>query len=669
MEGDVTTFYNQFSGHYADNVQSIIGKTWKTDSGIPIRLFYLSREKNGEWIPPTGKNWDNRLFGEDHLEQRYKDGKGGIVYKPGTQMGIIASCGNITTFLGIFEVSPASSDKCVIYERKRTECEIGKYALFKSTWLFTFDKICDKQVTKDIRGKIKIVNAKYKGEDLTFTKDGKEYKKCNSASTLIAGLANAFFENAKTEEPDEHFVNAFQCNPGRTTKTAKIKIGTRDITVNSGADLDLLIKDIATLFNNFENESSKELELEYSYCIKHDDELETMQQRKQYFENLIGGENIRLTMGNAALFRETVQAPKPVDPPYPRNCIWAGAPGTGKSYKANKDANVLLLHGETEMTDVELRQCEKLPDNHAKKKAARMERVTFHPEYSYFDFVGSYKPVMRNVPAIYVEGGISKTAKTEQGEKAKERKIEYAFVPGPFTRILVKALKDKEHPHLLLIEEINRARVAAVFGDVFQLLDRTKGGESEYSICLSEDLREYLKEQDMPLNELKLPSNLYIWATMNSADQGVYPLDTAFKRRWSMEYLDINTGEKDDDWNTIRKKINELLLKKGNVNEDKLMGYYFLKPEERANAHLEDSLKGKVLMYLFDDAAKPCRKYVFKEIKGSRTYSSLRGEMSLRKPNLGIFEGDPFWPVQPPQNGQVNGQAGVEEAGPGGNLQ
>lgn len=304
-----------------------------------------------------------------------------------------------------------------------------------------------------------------------------------------------------------------------------------------------------------------------------------------------------------------------------RNRIIFGAPGTGKSHTANLDANALLLGARNENSP--------LTDDDKKTKAGHMERVTFHPEYSYYDFVGSYKPVMKNVKV--------------EGKDATERKIEYDFVPGPFTRILVKALKDKEHPYLLLIEEINRARVAAVFGDIFQLLDRTEEGESEYSICLSEDLKEHFGKQGLQLNELKLPPNLYIWATMNSADQGVYPLDTAFKRRWSMEYLDIDSGKKDNDWDQIRTGINKLLIEKGHVNEDKLMGYYFLKAEEMADAHLEDSLKGKVLMYLFDDAAKPCRKDIFKGINKARIYSDLRAKLSLSEPNLGIFDGAVFW--------------------------
>ena len=157
------------------------------------------------------------------------------------------------------------------------------------------------------------------------------------------------------------------------------------------------------------------------------------------------------------------------------------------------------------------------------------ERVTFHPEYSYSQFVGTYKPVMG-----------------EDGES-----IKYNYVPGPFMRMYVEAIKsartDNPQPYLLLIEEINRAKVAAVFGDVFQLLDRDDNGVSEYEIQASEDIRRYLaKELNVPMDSCKhirIPDNMYIWATMNSADQGVFPMDTAFKRRWNFEYLGINDNE------------------------------------------------------------------------------------------------------------------------------
>ena len=133
------------------------------------------------------------------------------------------------------------------------------------------------------------------------------------------------------------------------------------------------------------------------------------------------------------------------------------------------------------------------------------------------------------------------------------RSIRYDFVPGPFMRVYVDALKsgrtEAPQPHLLLIEEINRAKVAAVFGDVFQLLDRDDDGVSEYEIQASEDIRRYLASQlggDADnYKKIRIPNNMFIWATMNSADQGVFPMDTAFKRRWNFTYLGIDDNDKD----------------------------------------------------------------------------------------------------------------------------
>ena len=170
-----------------------------------------------------------------------------------------------------------------------------------------------------------------------------------------------------------------------------------------------------------------------------------------------------------------------------------------------------------------------------------------------------------------------------------------------------------------MIEEINRANPAAVFGDVFQLLDRNDTGASEYPIAASKDVRLWMETRlpegvskeatlERPISEydrlqniarkgeLAIPRNMYIWATMNSADQGVFPMDTAFKRRWDFRYLGIDEGEaviegktvpvaktKGMSWNSLRKGINELLVN-NNVNEDKLIGPFFIRPSE-----LEDS--------------------------------------------------------------------------------
>lgn len=290
---------------------------------------------------------------------------------------------------------------------------------------------------------------------------------------------------------------------------------------------------------------------------------------------------------------------------YSYNRIFFGAPGTGKSFELDNQKNELLDGTE-----------------------GRFERVTFHPDYTYSQFVGTYKPV----PKTDGDG------------------ITYKYVPGPFMRILVEALRNSEskNPYLLIVEEINRANVASVFGDVFQLLDR-KDGISEYAINLSEDMRGYIIDEfsksgveinPTNLTELKLPNNLFIWATMNSADQGVFLMDTAFKRRWEFERFGINDNEEKIsdyvtgyglNWNALRKTINDTLSANSfKINEDKLMGPFFLKPEsvlENVESNILNSkkfnsvFKNKVLMYLFEDAVKQKRAQFFTD--GITRYSQI----------------------------------------------
>ena len=294
---------------------------------------------------------------------------------------------------------------------------------------------------------------------------------------------------------------------------------------------------------------------------------------------------------------------------YERNRIVFGAPGTGKSFRLKND-------------------CEELME----KTSGTYERVTFHPDYSYSQFVGTYKPVM--------------------GED--NNSIRYDFVAGPFMRVYVDAIKSgrtgSPKGHLLLIEEINRAKVAAVFGDVFQLLDRDSDGVSEYEIQASEDIRRYLAKElgGLPdnYNKIKLPNNMFIWATMNSADQGVFPMDTAFKRRWNFEYLGINESEKDIigvgkivlpgetdavEWNAVRRAINDRMASEYRINEDKLMGPFFLAKKVIASDEngmiidtekFMDAFKSKVIMYLYEDAVKQ-RKHDFFNGCDSSKYSSV----------------------------------------------
>ena len=303
-----------------------------------------------------------------------------------------------------------------------------------------------------------------------------------------------------------------------------------------------------------------------------------------------------------------------------RNVIYFGAPGTGKSYNLKKDMeNILHITDEKDY-----------------------ERVTFHPDYSYANFVGTYKP---------------HPEKDKAGNKTGE--ITYKYIPGPFMRSLVKALKNPNKPFLLIIEEINRSNVAAVFGDVFQLLDRDENYESEYSIETSEDMRDFLKEKlYKDYEKIKIPPNMFIWATMNSADQGVFPMDTAFKRRWDFKYLSINNNQhkiehikanlnnQEISWNDLRKAINDELLGYG-INEDKLIGPFFafnkyLKNEKGEFEEITDNefkeiFENKIIMYLFEDAAKPRRKELFEGAKEGETIIYSKVCELFRKDEIKIF--------------------------------
>lgn len=303
---------------------------------------------------------------------------------------------------------------------------------------------------------------------------------------------------------------------------------------------------------------------------------------------------------------------------FSRNRILFGAPGTGKSFTLNHEKDLLLADG------------------------GEYERVTFHPDYSYANFVGTYKPV---------------PCKDSDGKDA----ITYSYVPGPFMRTYVKALQnsrtDAPNPFLLVIEEINRANVAAVFGDVFQLLDRGNDEVSEYPIQASEDIKKYLAGElggnPDDYAEIRIPDNMFIWATMNSADQGVFPMDTAFKRRWDFTYLGIDDSEagivgkkvilgqgdyrRIVEWNALRKAINnELLTYK--VNEDKLMGPYFISKKNLPEDEMIDPavfariFKNKVIMYLFDDAAKQKRITLFGgcDEKAKNQYSKICREFDTK---------------------------------------
>lgn len=282
------------------------------------------------------------------------------------------------------------------------------------------------------------------------------------------------------------------------------------------------------------------------------------------------------------------------------NTIFYGAPGTGKSYDLDEKS----------------------------KKFDFLERVTFYPEYSHDDFIGCFMPCMsyiKNDTTEYIS--IDGTSSDLPGKPIPY----YTFVPGPFTNALVNALNNTDKNVLLIVEELNRANAAAVFGEVFQLLDRTHTGESKYSISVSNEYSEYLASKISTYSKgekVKIPNNLTICATMNSADQGVNPLDSAFKRRWNFKYVPIDFTEathrhyqvdyakKKVTWEVFAITINKKLKEKY-INEDKHLGQYFITETE-----IRDSYKfaSKILLYLFDDVLKFNRKGFFKDYK---TFSDL----------------------------------------------
>lgn len=310
----------------------------------------------------------------------------------------------------------------------------------------------------------------------------------------------------------------------------------------------------------------------------------------------------------------------------PRNWIFFGAPGTGKSYQLNDIAVGSFAKG-------------------------NVKRVTFYPDYTYSQFVGCFKPITR------YKGGSDKPI------SELEAYISYEFVPGPFLEVYVKAVQNPDENFLLIVEEINRANPAAVFGDVFQLLDRDVDGRSEYEVTVPREMRDYLSvflpeyatnahisdparlfsEQNrlsMETKRLSLPPNMYIWATMNSADQGVFPMDTAFKRRWDFRYMGIDEGENADIdgrilseievpcggrtivWNKLRRAINEFMAGDDlKINEDKLLGPFFIAPFALTPERFSDVFKDKVLLYLYEDAGKTKRSKMFR--KELNTYAKV----------------------------------------------
>lgn len=361
--------------------------------------------------------------------------------------------------------------------------------------------------------------------------------------------------------------------------------------------------------------------------------------------------------------------------------IYYGAPGTGKS-KVIKD----LTFGESVI------------------------RTTFHPDSDYASFVGTYKPITEEVVLRDCNG--KKVIDEETDEVVKEERIAYKFIPQAFLEAYVKAWKklgrkkseksdkgyNRIHPALLdtpeiftqnkaskkqylIIEEINRGNCAQIFGDLFQLLDRNEYGFSDYPIVADKDMQKYLEKEFagweitnkdeinqlygeanmvnliMKGERLVLPSNLYIWATMNTIDQSLFPIDSAFKRRWDWKYVSIsegrdkatnaplnwyiNTGDKQYDWWSFISKVNELIGSLTN-SEDKKLGYFFCKAKDgEIDA---DLFVSKVIFYLWNDVFKY---YGFddkdfqdeegKILSFDRFYEDVNGVTNVNVANVELF--------------------------------
>lgn len=285
-----------------------------------------------------------------------------------------------------------------------------------------------------------------------------------------------------------------------------------------------------------------------------------------------------------------------VDDNSSRQQIYYGAPGTGKSHRIKEQ-----LEGVSK---------------------ANIFRTTFHPDSDYSTFVGAYKPTRSKRPLYGLFG--KETVRLRDGKDLSEETITYKFIPQAFLNAYMQAYKKPEEKVYLIIEEINRGNCAQIFGDLFQLLDRDANGCSEYKIKADADLKAFLEDEmgkdsdAIKEGELCLPSNLYIYATMNTSDQSLFPIDSAFKRRWDWEYEPIkykNTDwiieiqDKKYSWVSFQKEVNKRIFAATN-SEDKMLGDYFVNPND--GRITEKMLLNKILFYLWNDVCKDGEGDIFK---------------------------------------------------------
>jgi len=333
--------------------------------------------------------------------------------------------------------------------------------------------------------------------------------------------------------------------------------------------------------------------------------------------------------------------------------IFYGAPGTGKSFEINrltKDKEVI--------------------------------RTTFHPDSDYSTFVGAYKPTSIEVPVRDVTGKVI----VENGKQVTENRIVYEFVEQAFLQAYTKAWYayakkadgEKAKEQYLVIEEINRGNCAQIFGDLFQLLDRNGYGFSDYPITADKDMKKQLAKafKDLTIADaeringyyeknvvdkvlsgdiLLLPDNLYIWATMNTSDQSLFPIDSAFKRRWDWKYIPISEGKDNGvslgwkikvngklfDWWQFIEKINHE-INDHTKSEDKKLGYFFCKAQDGIVS--AETFVSKVVFYLWNDVFKDQAfgSDIFRDGEEELTFNSFydvnaNGKAVIREDKVEVF--------------------------------
>ena len=354
---------------------------------------------------------------------------------------------------------------------------------------------------------------------------------------------------------EEQFIDYLEHSSGLAVSTQKQYIGALSKINGTIAR----IKKVDT-FDIYQVQDVQEFD-EIRGALKQDDEFKDYNKKEHgkynaalnYYREFISGSN--------PVMSNSKEQNKGVDF---RQIIFFGTPGSGKSYRVK------------ELTE---------------KK--RVHRTTFHPDSDYASFVGCYKPTM------------------------KDGEISYSFTPQVFTEAYVDTWKNPKEEVYLVIEEINRGNCAQIFGDLFQLLDRNDDGYSDYRIKADSDLRDYLYgvlgegHEGIKNGELCLPPNLRIFATMNTSDQSLFPMDSAFKRRWDWEYVPvdysesvsssrfvISLGREKYRWVVFLQAINQRIFKATN-SEDKQMGNFFIK------AHVSESeFKSKVMFYLWNEVCR-----------------------------------------------------------------